>query len=223
VIARRRFATALGAVLALAAMSRAPDAKADEPAPSRAAIGDDLRSYYAGERNSAYVVGGLGVLAIGGGSALVTRDTDFARGLGWSLLAIGTVDVIGAVFYTFQVASQVERYESLLAQDPAEYKHVEGDHITGTTSRFVGYKLGELGLVLTGAGIATYGFASGRDAWKGAGIGVAAMALPVLVIDTINGARAARYRDRVREFQPTVAVTPGVSGAPWTLAVGGKF
>lgn len=220
-IARRRLAA--GAVLALAAMSHASSSNADEPSPSRAAIGDDLRSYYAGERASAYVVGGLGLAAIGGGSVLVTRGTDFARGLGWSLLAIGTVDVIGAVFYAFQVAAQVDRYESLLAHDPVEYRHVEGDHITATTSRFVGYKLGELGLVLTGAGIATYGFASNRDAWKGAGIGVAAMALPVLVIDTINGARAARYRDRVREFQPTVAVTPGVSGAPWTLAVGGKF
>lgn len=220
---RRRLTVAAGAVIALAAMSHASSSNADEPSPSRAAIGDDLRSYYAGERASAYVVGGLGLAAIGGGSVLVTRGTDFARGLGWSLLAIGTIDVIGAVFYTFQVAAQVDRYESCLAHDPAEYKRVEEDHITGTTSRFVVYKLGELGLVLTGAGIATYGFASNRDAWKGAGIGVAAMALPVLVIDTINGARAARYRDRVRDFQPTVAGTPGVAGAPWTLAVGGKF
>ncbi len=221
-IARRWAFVAIGIAVAGASMSHASLACADDSA-ANGAISDELRSYYRGERNSAYFVGGLGVAAIGGGSALVTRDGDFARGLGWSLLAIGTIDVIGAAVYTFQVAAQVDRYESLLAHDPAEYKQVEGDHIRTTTSRFVGYKLGELGLVLTGAGIATYGFAANRDAWKGAGIGVAAMALPVLVIDTINMTRAAHYRDRIRGFEPTVAVTPGVSGAPWTLAVGGKF
>jgi hypothetical protein len=204
-------------------MFHASPAAADDAPAARATIGDDMRGYYAGERNSAYVVGGLGVLALGGGSALVTRNNDFARGMGWAFLSIGAIDVIGAVFYAFQVRAQVEHYETLLAHDPADYKRVEYDHISGTTSRFLGYKLGELGLVLTGAGIATYGFASNRDAWKGAGIGVAAMALPVLVIDTINGARAARYRDNVHDFQPTVAVQPGVSGQPWSLAVSGRF
>jgi hypothetical protein len=220
---RRAAKIAAGVALAFASIPCASPAAADDAPAARAAMGDDMRGYYAGERNSAYVVGGLGVAALGGGGALVTRDGDFARGMGWALVSIGAIDVVGAIFYTFQVSSQVDRYESLLAHDPGEYKRVEYDHISGTTSRFVGYKLGELGLVLTGAGIATYGFSSNRDAWKGAGIGVAAMALPVLVIDTINGARAARYRDSVHDFRPTIAIEPGVSGQPWSFAVGGRF
>jgi hypothetical protein len=120
------------------------------------------------------------------------------------------------------VGGEIDHYESLLARSPTDYRAQELDHIDGTTSRFVGYRLGELGLTLAGAGIAAYGFAADRDAWKGVGIGVGGMALPFLIIDTVNNARATRYRDRVRGFQPTVGVAPSPAGG-WTLSLAGSF
>lgn len=184
-------------------------------------IDADLRDYYGGERTSAYVVIGIGVPAAVAGGILAAQSTDFGRGLGWPMLTMGAIEAVGAVFYAVRVGDEIDHYESLLAKDPADYRAKELDHIDGTTSRFVGYRLGELGLTLAGVGIATYGFAANRDAWKGAGIGVGGMALPFLVIDTINNGRAQRYRARVQGFQPTVGVAPTAGG--WSFAVVGTF
>ncbi len=98
----------------------------------------------------------------------------------------------------------------------------------GTTSRFIFYRLTELGLALSGVGIATYGFVANSDAWKGAGIGVASIALPFLIIDTINICRAARYSDHVSQFAPrennavsSLAFTR--AAAPLYLSWSGRF
>jgi hypothetical protein len=198
------------------AFALAAPARADAPP----AIDGDLRDYYGGERTSAYVVIGIGVPAAVAGGVLATRDGDFARGLGWPLITMGAVEAVGAVFYAVKVGGEIDHYESLLARSPADYRAQELDHIDGTTSRFVGYRLGELGLTLAGVGMAAYGFAAGSDAWKGVGIGVGGMALPFLVIDTINNARATRYRERVRDFQPSIGVAP-TAGGGFTLSIGG--
>lgn len=192
-------------------------------AASEGAIGDDMRAYYRGERTSAFVIGGIGLAGAAGGAALLTRDSDFARGLGVPLVALGGLEAIGAVVYAFEVDAEVDRYSSLLVRDPAGYRRVELDHIEGTTQRFAGYRLAELTLTLAGIGAATYGFVADRDAWKGAGLGVAAMAAPLLVIDTINQSRAVSYRERVRAMKPAITVTPGAVGAPWSLSIAGRF
>jgi hypothetical protein len=189
----------------------------------KAAIDGDLRSYYGGERTSAYIVATLGVIAMGTGAVLVTRSSDFSKGLGWPLLGLGAIEAIGATAYAFQVGAEITHYEGELARDPGAYRADELSHIQGTSSRFVAYRLSELGLALAGVGMAAYGFASGRDAWKGAGIGVAATALPFLVIDTVNQGRAARYQDDVARFHPSVAMQPGGGDKPWMLTVGGRF
>jgi hypothetical protein len=184
-------------------------------------IDADLRDYYGGERASAYVVIGIGVPAAVAGGVLAAQSGDFERGLGWPMLTMGALEAVGAVFYAVRVTDEIDHYESLLARDPADYRAKELDHIDGTTSRFVGYRLAELGLTLAGIGIASYGFASNRDAWKGVGIGVGGMALPFLVIDTINNGRAQRYHDRLQAFQPTLGVAPTAGG--WSFAVAGAF
>jgi hypothetical protein len=187
------------AVLAWAGATRADDVNAD------------LRGYYGGERASAYLVGATGLAAAAGGGFLVTRDSDFARGLGGAWLAMGSLEAIGAVVYAVEVGGEIHHYEAALARDPAGYRAEEIDHIRGTSSRFVVYRAVELSLALAGAGAATYGFASGKGAWQGAGSGVASLSLPFFVLDTINDARASRYLDEVRRFQPSVGIAPGDS------------
>lgn len=202
--------------LAAALFAWVGPARADDP-------GTELRGYYGGERLSAYLVGTTGAAAAATGGYLVTRDADFARGLGGAWLVMGSLEAVGAVVYGFQVGAEIRHYEAELARDPAAYRSEEIDHLRGTSSRFVVYRAVELSLALAGAGAATYGFASHETAWQGAGIGVASLSLPFFVLDSINDARASRYLDQVRRYQPAVGISPSGQGGGLTLSLSGRF
>ncbi|HEY1956128.1 MAG TPA: hypothetical protein VGH28_10950 [Polyangiaceae bacterium] len=194
----------VAAALATSALARADDA----PVGTRQ-VTDDMHSYYGGERASAYVVATLGTLAVAGGIVLVTRDTDFARGFGVPLIALGALEGIGAVIYAFQVGAEIRHYQASIDRSGAAFREEELAHMRGTRSRFVWYLAAEIGLSVIGAGIATYGFASDQDTWKGIGLGVASIALPFVLIDSINNARAGAYARHVRLFNPSLAFAPG--------------
>jgi hypothetical protein len=210
---------ALSFTVTASLLTLAGAAHADEP--SRTSMQSDLLSYYEGERTSAYVATALGVVAAGAGGFLVTRSSDFARGLGWPLVALGALEAIGGIGYAFAVGGEIDHYSALLARDPAAFQREEAAHIAGTTSRFVYYRVTELVLLLGGAGLATYGFATKRDAWAGAGVGLASIALPIVIMDTINNTRAGRYADTIHRFKPTVALRAGSTGV--TASLGGSF
>lgn len=177
----------------------------------------DLVRYYEGERTSAYVAGAFGAAAATSGGVLVAHATEFSTALGWTWIAFGGLETIGAIGYAIQVGSEIDRYEMQLARDPAGYRAEEVEHIRGTTSRFVFYRITEASLVLGGGAAAVYGFAAGKDTWKGVGIGIATIALPVVVIDTINDARAHRYLQALE----AVGVAPTEHGI--ALCLGGHF
>jgi len=202
---------------AVAVSAVAPRAHADDSPVGKQEVDGDMHSYYGGERASAYLVMTLGALAVGGGIALVTRETDFARGFGVPLIALGALEGMGAVVYAFQVGAEIRHYQASIDRSGDGFRTEELDHMRGTRSRFVWYLAAEIGLSIIGAGIATYGFASDQDLWKGVGLGVASIALPFVLIDSINNARAGAYEQHVRRFQPSIAVGPdgfriGLSG-----------
>ncbi len=183
-----------------------------EPGIGRAALANDLGDYYAGELLSAVVLGGLGAVSAGAGGYLVTRDADFARGLGWPLLTLGGLELIGGIAYGFSVRDEIERYGAAFAQNPSMFRAEERDHIHGTNSRFVVYRSIEFAMAAAGAGMLIYGLASDRDAWKGAGVGTLAVAMPIVVVDTFNSARAGRYEEHLDRFDPSLAVGPAYVG-----------
>jgi hypothetical protein len=198
-------------------------ASADDAPTGRAAVSDDLLAYYGSERTTGYLFAALGVASAAAGGVLVTRSQDFARGLGWSLLGLGALEVLGGGFYALQVGGEIDHYATLLSADPAAFKREEARHIHGTTSRFVFYRITELLVAAGGVGAAAYGFASNRDAWKGAGIGIAGEALALFALDAFGQSRATRYEDQVLHFEPTIALAPGAPGTPWGVGVGGRF
>lgn len=216
-----------GSLVALVALSYPAVAAASEPVITRSEIRDDMRSYYGGERASAYIIGAFSLVSAGVGAVLVTRDGDFERGMGWPLLTLGGLETLAAIFYAVQVGGEITHYESALAADPAVFRREEVAHIHGTTSRFLFYRLAELALALGGAGVATYGFVSNRDVYKGIGIGVFALALPLLLIDTVNNGRATRYQDRVTRFDPSARTSDpaalGFGPTPFYASFGGTF
>jgi len=206
-------------IVSLVTMARA--ARADTPADVPADAG--LRDYYGGERLSAYVIGGTAAAAAASGGYLVTRDGAFPRALGWSWIALGGLELTGAIGYLLQVGSEVDHYETVLARDPGAYRSEEADHMRGTTSRFVVYRTVELAMVLGGSGALVYGAAAGSDAWKGAGLGVLTLSLPLAVIDTLNNARASRYLERVARFSPALGIQGGQRAPVYTVSLGGAF
>jgi hypothetical protein len=188
-------------------------------------MAQDLHAYYAGERTSAYVVGILGGAAVVGGSVLAAQPTDFARGLGWPLIVMGALEGLGAIFYTFQVNAEIKHYVTELDRDGAAFRKDEITHMRGTTSRFVFYRLAELGLFLVGVGIATGGFLANADTWKGIGIGIGGIAVLFLIIDTINNNRAGWYQTQLRDYTPIPERTnvPAAAVTPWFFSYGGRF
>jgi hypothetical protein len=215
---KRGLAGASGLLVALGLLTRAGPASADD-------LDADLRGYYGGERASAYFVGALGAAAAGAGAYLATQPADLARGLGWTWIGMGTLEVAGAVVYATAVGGEITHYESSLSADPAAFRAEEADHLRGTSSRFVIYRTVELTLTAAGAGLAAYGLASGRGAFTGAGIGVASLSAPFFVVDTINDARASRY---LRQVQGGDGGAPRVSlgatpGGAWGVTWGGRF
>lgn len=214
------------------------DARADDlappppPPPTKLDVQNDLHSYYGGERASAYVVMALGALAVGGGSVLVTRDSDFARGFGWPLIGLGALEGLGAIFYAFQVGAEIRHYQSVLDKDAAAYRAEELAHMHGTSSRFVFYRLAELALFVGGAATAIVGFVLDDDWSKGIGLGIASIALPFLIIDTINDGRATHYRKDVDAFAPAhaaldpekrVTAFPPLPATPFVFGYSGRF
>jgi hypothetical protein len=217
-----------GRALLLAAALSSPAtlvsrARADGPQDPRTQAESDLRDYYGGERLSASVIGGLGAAGAASGAYLVTRDATFPRSLGWSWVGVGGLELVGAIGYLFQVDDEIGHYEAALGRDPESYRTEEADHMRGTTSRFVIYRSVELAMVLGGAGALVYGAAANADAWKGAGLGVLTLSLPLAVIDTINNTRASRYLDSVERLHPAIGVQGGERAAVYTMSVGGVF
>ncbi len=133
-------AVALASVTSLVAIG--PVAHADNPSDA------GLRDYYGGERLSAYVIGGTAAAAAASGGYLVTRDGAFPRSLGWSWIALGGLELTGAIAYAFQVGSEIDHYEAALAHDPAAYRSEEADHMRGTASRFVVYRASQSSISL---------------------------------------------------------------------------
>jgi hypothetical protein len=205
--------------LAIAAPAPTP-AQPAQPVAA-AAVEGDILSYYGGEEASAWVVLGLSVACVGAGLPLVAQRSDFARGAGVPLLSLGALEGIGAVFYVFQVRAEIAHYRGQLATDPAGFRRDELAHIEGTQARFVYYRAVELALTVAGAGLATYGVVANQDLFKGVGVGLFAIGLPFLIIDTVNNGRAGRYHEQLRRFDPTLALQHDERG--WRLALSGRF
>jgi hypothetical protein len=206
----------------LAALTVTPVASAEQPT-SPHAMRDDLDSYYGQEVLTSSIIASLGAAGAGTGGYLVTRTDDFSRGLGWTLLPLGTLELVGGILYVVGVRSEIRRYGDLLATDAVAFRDVESKHIEGTRRRFLYYRLTELGLAVAGVGIGTYGFVAKRATFEGIGVGGFAVGLPFLVIDSFNNAHAARYAGEVERFVPTVGVGCAQARESLCIGLGGSF
>jgi len=168
-------------------------------------MGDHMNDWFEGEQNEAYVFLGAGVLSLGGGTYLATRDQDLARGAGWTMIAVGGLMTIFSITYSLSLSPRHDELKEQLADDPARYKREETERMEAIADRFVAYRWTEIGLVAIGAGLITYGLLEDHDTVTGVGIALASEAAVVLGLDYFAERRAHTYLDHLHDFDPTSA------------------
>lgn len=161
-----------------------------------------MDDWFTGERNEAFVFLGLGVVSTGTGAYLLTRDTDFGRGAGYTAIGFGAVEMIFATTYTLGLAPKHDELKDDLAQDPVKFRRDELDRMNAIADRFVLYRYAELGILAVGAGLATYGFVKKREVLAGIGVTAAVHAVLVLTLDYFAEQRTRDYIGALEKFRP---------------------
>jgi hypothetical protein len=195
-----------GFALALVACLFVPTAaEADDRPPARDSMTNAVHDYYAAEVKTSFLFMGYGAVTAGAGAVALQEEGDFARGFGWSSVALGSATALGGVAYGIAAKLRGDHYEGLAKSDPKRFKAEESERIAGTTSRFWLYLGSELLETAAGIGIAAYGMATNDDLLRGIGTGAALQGIGLFVIDVPGAGRASRYQDQVRAFDPAVS------------------
>jgi hypothetical protein len=181
------------------------EARADDGAPARESMTSAAHDYYAAEVKTSFLFMGYGAVTAGAGAVALQEDGDFARGFGWSSVALGSATALGGVAYGIAAKLRGDYYEGLAKTDPKRFKQEESERIAGTNSRFWLYLGSELLETAAGIGIAAYGVATNDDLLRGIGAGAALQGIGLFVIDVPGAGRASRYQDQVHAFEPAVS------------------
>jgi hypothetical protein len=164
-----------------------------------------VHDYYGAEVKTSFLFMGYGAVTAGAGAVALQEDGDFARGFGWSSVALGSATALGGAAYGIAAKLRGDHYEDLAKNDPKRFKEEESERIAGTNSRFWLYLGSELLETAAGIGIAAYGMATNDDLLRGIGAGAALQGIGLFVIDVPGAGRASRYQDQVRSFEPAVS------------------
>jgi hypothetical protein len=167
-----------------------------------------MDDWFEGEKNEAFVFFGLGAVSAGTGAYLLTLDTDFSRGAGWTAIGFGAVEMLFATTYTLGLAPKHDELKDDLAENPSQYKKDELERMNAIADRFVIYRYTELGILVAGAGLATYGFVKDKKTLAGIGLVASAHAAIVLFLDYFAERRTHDYIDELEDFQPGAASSP---------------
>jgi len=189
------------AVLAAPAIAHAEEA----PPPAKDSITGAVHDYYAAEKKTSLLFVGYGAVTAAAGGVALSESGDFARGFGWTSVALGGSTALGGAAYGIAAMIRGDYYEDLARRDPARFKKEESERIAGTNSRFWLYLGSEILETAAGVGIAAYGVATNDDLLRGIGAGAALQGIGLFVIDVPGAGRASRYQEQVRAFEPAVS------------------
>ncbi|MBI3201436.1 MAG: hypothetical protein HYZ29_07830 [Myxococcales bacterium] len=201
--------TGLAAFGLAAALGRSAQAQSSAAATA-------MDDWFAGEKYEAFVFLGLGAASTGTGAYLLTRDTGFARGAGYTAIAFGAVEMIFATTYTLGLGPKHDELKGDLAKDQVKFRRDELDRMNAIADRFVLYRYTELGILAAGAGLATYGFVHEKPALAGIGVTAGVHAVLVLTLDYFAESRAHRYIRALEGYRPeTTLQAPGALRRGW--------
>ena len=189
-------------------------AKADSRGVDSAAT-----EYFDGEKRGGLVLIGMGAVGLGTGGALLSLDSEVARGAAIPALFFGGLHVAAGGFVWIVSNRRRGQVSGQEASDAAGFARRERVRMATVETQFTALKIVEATLVAAGAGIAVYGFQTDRDRWAGIGLGLAAESAATLVFDIVAAKRAGRYVRRLESLKLTVA--PSMHG--FSAAIGGSF
>ena len=172
--------------------------------------GGDLDAYVTAEyaMNGAFV--GVGAASVGVGAWALTRDDPFAQGMGYPLVALGSVQlVVGAVYLVLTPGVQ-RRGSAMLSEDVARYRVEEGRRIDGVVRLFPWFLAADGAAVAGGGAALAFGLAEGDARLTGVGVGLLATGVLQLALDATTFVFARRHQRGVR----VQGVTPWWRGLP---------
>lgn len=180
----------------------APTAAAADPIDG-AQMTSSMRRYFDGEKEEGWVFGGAGLLSLGAGSYLLTRDDGMSQGAAIPNLAVGLVETIFGVVLLVRTEGQIADRRARIAAEPAAWRTEELARIDRVNTTFRILFWSEMVLAVGGTGSAIAAAFAHEPTWEGVSIGIAVQAAVLLVLDLFAAARATRYTGALRDFEPS--------------------
>ncbi len=162
-------------------------------APEHRALDAALRDYFAGEKQAAWAWLGVGLLAAGASSGLGAAPSDAAQGASFPLIDIAVIQLGGALWLLWHNDDQLARLQTQLADDPCAFFADEPARIRRAKLRYSIAIPIEATTLVGGAAMAGLGFTNKHDFVAGAGLGLVAQSLILIVFDQFAKGRADAY------------------------------
>lgn len=163
----------------------------------------DMHHYFAGESAEGWVFLGIGTLALGGAAyAAFGTDDEALHGAAWPVAIIGAIQLAAGLVLEIRTPGQVDDLDAQLDSAPAEFRDAELTRMEAVAVQFDWLAVTEVALILAGGGLATWALLDDEPFWAGVGIGLAAQAAIMLVLDLFAAARADDYIESLERFTP---------------------
>jgi hypothetical protein len=163
----------------------------------------DMHHYFDGEAAEAWVFLGVGAIALGGATYGIGFGGDpYLEGAAWPVGIVGLIQIAAGLVLLARTPGQVDDLDAQLDTDPAAYRTGELTRMTTVNDQFDLLAIVEVGLIVAGAGFATWGFLDDEPFAAGLGLGLAAQAAIMLVLDLFAAARADTYTAALDAFTP---------------------
>ncbi len=195
--------------------------RAEEPIVARMPERDAdpaMRTYFAGERNGGFVLGGMGVAGLVAGGVLYADGGDYARGMSYSLLGVGVAHVAAGAFVNLSSAKRVRVFGTSIQREPEAWVVRERKRMRGVSLQFLTLKIVETALIAGGTAVAV-AYKDDRPTLAGVGAGIAIEMAATLVFDIVAARRAHRYRRALDRIAVGTLVEPDTTG----VAIGVVF
>ena len=190
-------AALLSIALLAQALPPAPAAALDPGAPSltpqQAALDARMRTYFAGEKNEGWAWLGVSLAATGASAGLMAASGDAAHGASYPLVDVGLVQLAASIYLLVHTGTQIDDRAAQIRRDPCAFLDTETKRMHGVLTRLHIATLVEALALAGGAGMAGAGATEHRDFLQGAGWGLVAQSVTMLVFDGFAATRAEEY------------------------------
>lgn len=202
-------------VLSAPARGAPPSPGGDVPRESieAARVRGEMHRYFDGERAGGIWLMSAGAPAVALGTGLLFQGNDFARGLAYTELAMGAIELVGGLVFYFNTRSRVPRFERQISSHPAAFREGELARIQRVNRDMRLLESIEIALFLAGGAMTGAAALREQDLLAGIGTGIMLNSAILFIYDQFAARRALRYTEALLRFQVNVSVAPGPRSA----------